>query len=282
MKKLMALLLAAMLSAALSFPALADVIWEPYGDFWSEHSNECEYLDGARFEAQTDTPLVASPDDPAVLDTIPAGDVVYVGYSWQGGELWGAVEGFRREGSDTWQEGWVRLADFRKLYGPAEFAADHQNEFFEADGGVTVTNRTPVVLWTFPGSGETAGTVGGPDFWMEEETASFDRVWTDEDGHDWAQLSYFYGLRGCWVYLPDPETDSLPRTAPRYADGSPAAPGTPEAPEQPAPAETPTPEPMPERPVQPIVPILVPAVLVIAAAAAAAVLIVVLTKKKRR
>lgn len=216
MKRIAALLLVLLLAAALAVPALADVIWEPENDFYTEHRDECVYLDDVRYEAQTEVSVVRSPEDSEVLGTLPAGTVLDIDWLWTGEGEWGVVSPYLE--NEDWIEGWVDLADCRRLYGPAEFEAEHGAEALAADGELYITGEQELVLWRFPGSGEISGRFGGPDSWLEEQTVGFSRVWTDEDGNDWAEFPYFYGASG-WAYLSDQDAGDLPRTAPYYADG---------------------------------------------------------------
>lgn len=226
MKKTIILILIPALLAALAVSAFADVIWEPGDNFYFRHRDECVYMKDARYEAQADADVLTSPEDPTVVGSVSAGDILFIGYIWQGDALWGAVFPFRGEdGAGDWIQGWVDLSAFRKLYGAAEFEADHGDEFFEADGGIPITREQTVVLWLFPGSGEVWAGMGGPDFWLEEETCSYGRIWTEAEGKDWAEVPYWYGSHG-WIYLPDPYATDLPRSAPRYADENGAAPGS--------------------------------------------------------
>lgn len=222
MKKLISILAAILLMTALAVPTFADLIWEPMDDFYTEHNDECVYTEDARYEAQTDVDVFVSPEDLTLVGTIPAGTEVSIEYVWSGETVWGSV--LARIGDDltgSWVEGWVDVSGFRKLYGAAEFETEHRKEFVETEGTLPVTQEQELVFWWFPGSGTVDARMGGQDFWTEEDTASYYRLWTDADGNDWAEVGYFYGASG-WVYLPDPAADDLPATAPRYADDDPA------------------------------------------------------------
>ena len=203
MKKLCSLLLCVLLAAGLAGPALADVIWEPDDDFYTAHYDECTLVQ-ADFEAQTDTAIQKSPEDAAVLETVPAGETVYVSFLWHG---WGYAET---------TGGWVDLSGFRKLYDESDFLAAHQHELTDEEGTVSRAENDPIVLWTFPGSGVIADVIRRDDFdWAEDDPAYY-TLWTDEDGARWGRVGYYYSARG-WICLDKPGADDLPGTAPVYA-----------------------------------------------------------------
>lgn len=216
MKKPTCLFLCILLLSALAAPALADVIWEPENDFYFSHMDECERVD-AYYEAQTDADVQKSPTQSASKGTILRGEEVYVYYDWHG---WGYVE-FAEAG--VWTGGWVDLGSFRRLYGADDFLAAHEAEFTQETGSVSRADGERIVLWTFPGSGETAGVIDDGFDWADDP--AYQSVWTDEAGRQWGRVGYYYGMRG-WICLTDPNADDLPATAPRYAG------------EQPVPAET--------------------------------------------
>ncbi len=107
MKKLFSLLMCLLLTAALAAPALADVLWEPADDFYSEHYNECARSDEG-FMAQSDTVLWKSPEDDTPAGTLTAGQTVRTPFTWTDsrGDEWGYVE-FRVD--DGWIQGWINL-----------------------------------------------------------------------------------------------------------------------------------------------------------------------------
>lgn len=251
MKKLYLTLLCVLLAAVLTAPALADVIWEPDDDFYTAHYDECQ-LDQAFYEAKADAVIQMSPEDDAVLETVPAGETVYVSFTWNGwgyGELTG---------------GWVDLSGFRRLYNEDDFLSAHQHELSDEEGTVSRAENDVIVLWTFPGSGTVAGIVERAEFdWAEDDPAYY-TLWTDENGVRWGRVGYYYGTRG-WICLDDPGADDLPAAAPYYAEEEPAA-------------ETPAwdPEPEPDQVAGLVIAIVAAVVL------ATAILLAVLLKKKRK
>jgi len=108
MKRIFALFFCLLLAAALTAPALADVIWEPMDDFYFEHYDECR-LEESPFTAETDTPLCRSPEDPTSVGVLAAGTTQTIRVRWTApsGDEWGYVEYY----ADGWINGWVNLSD---------------------------------------------------------------------------------------------------------------------------------------------------------------------------
>ena len=267
MKRLCSLILILGVLAALTVPALADVIWEPADDFFFEHRGECTYVE-YQYEAMQDTALYADPEA-APGNPIPAGSLLWVQYLW--GEDWGATEWISEDSG--YAEGWVRLEDFRRLYSKVDFEADHRAEFVTEEGAVPVTAEETTYIWSFPGSGAVSDSFGGSEGWVpEDDGIGYGTVYTDETGLQWGEVGYYYGARG-WVCISDPHNDALPRTAPKYADGTDApteAPAEdPAATEAPSPAEEPAPTEAPASPVPaesggfPVLPVVIVAAVIV-------------------
>ena len=108
MKKAFALFLCMLLAAALTAPAMADLIWEPADNFYFEHMDECRRID-EEFLAEENTFLYKSPQDATRTGVIPAGESQLVSYVWTDsrGYDWGYVE-FWKDGAMT--HGWVSLS----------------------------------------------------------------------------------------------------------------------------------------------------------------------------
>jgi len=210
MKKMILFILAALFALALSAPALADGIWEPdYDEFFFRHRDECVYTD-AHYEAQSDSAVYETPERDSVVTTIPAGTVVYIGYTWTSDTTWGYCE-------YSGESGWVELGDFRKLYDASDFRAEHAEELTEAGGTVSLAENAAVVLWAFPGSGEIVERIDSAEWDWADDPAYYE-TYTDEEGRAWGHVNYFYALSG-WICLDEPGAEDLPAAAPRYADG---------------------------------------------------------------
>lgn len=107
MKKLLTLFLCLLLAAALTAPALADVIWEPMDDFYFEHMDECR-MDEADYTFEADVTLYKSPEDPTAVRVVPAGETRQILCRWTGrnGDEWGYIEYY----DNGWVNGWFNLS----------------------------------------------------------------------------------------------------------------------------------------------------------------------------
>lgn len=219
MKKPAVLPLCLLILAALVVPACADVIWEPYGDtFYEENRADCVYVN-AVYEALTDVTIRQSPGASAKSGAIPAGEEVYVGYTWASaaGKDWGYVE---RDGAS----GWADLGNMARLYDEACFQREHGGQFTALNEPQALeTDAAVVYLWSFPGSGRIRDELDRSIPWLADTPPSYDTLWTDGEGRTWARITYYYGMGG-WIYLADPSASDLPATAPRYAGGTDEAP----------------------------------------------------------
>lgn len=108
MKKFITLLFCLLLTAALTAPALADVLWMPDDNFYFEHMDECRLEEGV-FTAEADTKLYRSPEDASPVAVLSAGTTKDVGcyYTDKSGNEWAYIEYYE----DAWVRGWVNLSD---------------------------------------------------------------------------------------------------------------------------------------------------------------------------
>ena len=238
MKRIRTLLLALTLLAALTVPALADVIWEPENSFFQTHRAECDYVYDHRYEAQANAAVCADPSRQNAVGTVPAGETRFFDWLWTdaAGALWGYSE---QDG------GWLRLSDFRRLYTESVFYAEHADAIVDEEGALPLSTERAFCSYTFPGSGTTTGArFGGPDSaGLDDPTFRYQKTYTDEAGRKWG-LASFSGRYHIWVCLTDPLDDALPATAPKYAGEAAQTPPAP-APVEPAePTTEPTTEPV--------------------------------------
>ena len=234
MKKVISICLALVLLCTLAAPVLADVIWMPYGDtFFEDHMADCEYVSES-YEAKQDAPYYRSPEEAdKALGTVPAGTVVGIEYLWNHGE-WGT--GWNRDlPEDGW---WVRLEDFRKLYGADDFEAEHRSELISENGVFRPEGGSTVCFWAFPGAASCSSMPISEEFSDSDANINYDMVYTDGEGRKWGRVIYYFGYRDCWVCISDPSNQNLPETAPRYADqdepDGPSDPGTAAEPDEPS------------------------------------------------
>ena len=195
----------AMLTMALLLISFASAAEE--NPFYIEHSGECRYS-GAEYEVSQEAGIYESPEASAPVAFLAEGETVTPEVIWS--NAWGYS-------GDA--GGWLRLSDLARLYNEEDFLSEHGAALEEREGLYVIPDGASAVFWTFPGSGELAGSVS----WEETDAGpSYSRVYTDENGEEWALAGYFHGVHG-WLYLPDPTRDNLPRTAPPYASEPEAA-----------------------------------------------------------
>lgn len=212
-----AALFAAFFFTAPSMTARADTIWEPFGDFYEEHCQECEpvsenFLTNGRLGYIT---VYESPLSSKEAAKIKNGKIVYIGCTFtdKKGNIWGAVDlwGYEPEEGEALLEeagsGWALMEDFAEIYNESDFCKEHGSEFQEYGGELdSYEIQDTVQLWTYPGSEMLQDTLSA--YFNEEEAPSYEYLYTDADGLRWTYIPYYYGAKG-WVCVDDPENAVL-------------------------------------------------------------------------
>ena len=127
-----------------SLTARADTIWEPFGDFYEQHWEECEPINESYLTNSEEgfVTVYESPLSGKEVAKIKNGKAVYVGCVWNDrkGNLWGAVDlhSFKQEEGEAVSEevynGWAPMENFAEIYNEGDFRAEHRNEFKEYAG----------------------------------------------------------------------------------------------------------------------------------------------------
>ena len=210
-RKITTLLLAVMMLAALSAPAFADIMWEPYGNsFYEKHREEMSYVNrGYLANGQKGyITILAAPDSLIEVTNLTNGTRFNVGMTWQGkdGILW-AVGYHIYQTEDGWNEymGWVPMSDLALIYDYEEFAADHSGEFEEYDG--SGDELTEVCLYSYPGGRYSHNLIESKDYMAFSE--SFEHLYTDENGLRWTYVGYYMGRNNAWACIDDPLNENL-------------------------------------------------------------------------
>lgn len=218
-KKWIACLLLGCLLFSLSAPALADVIWEPDDAFYFENSENAAYVNRSFYVNGSEGATIVwdTPEKKQVVTPVRNGEVLYVSFTLPyGGEAWGIVQFVMDAGgaaSNNFQgtetnafSGWVRMQDMTAVYDYVSFEEEYGAKFYEYENGYPGLQATDeeLVLWTFPGSGETAGTL-----WNAGDLEIF-TAFLDEAGNEWGFVAYYMGRRNVWVCLSDPVNTALP------------------------------------------------------------------------
>ncbi len=197
---------------ALTVPASADLLWEPWDNaFYQSMEYESDtYL--ARIYVVPDgmtANVYKSPETGGVLATLEAGTRIYLGPAVQLGDVtWAA--GYPIGSYDV--EGWVNVNRLQRTYEHQDFVEDFQDLFQETDEVIGASDVTSDIrTWTYPASGVPDHTISqkclGTDY--NDGVVSFRYFYTDPQGGRWGYVGYYMGHCG-WVWLDDPTADETP------------------------------------------------------------------------
>lgn len=188
----------------------ADIIWEPMNSFYEEHSTECTYVN-RQFTADGPDGIVIlyeSPESSKVVTTWENGYRTYISFTYEDerGVVWGI--------SDDDQTGWMPMDYMKVVYDSISFAEDYGDQIVNQDGTLDEQYQDETIyFWKYPGS-ESCSSMSLQDWeYMPEYSATY----TDEAGHGWGYIGYFYGHRNVWICLDQPTSDY----AGLYPDGGP-------------------------------------------------------------
>ena len=199
--------------------ALADAIFAPEDDFYNSHAGDCEYINRDYYANGESgfTELFTKPNGSS-LGFADNGELFHIQFSYKlGDELWGLAE-YSESGNkliarngDVYKTAWMRLSDFTVKFDYISFDELHSSEYKVYEGDYSeLSGVTNIVMWTFPNSGESNGTVDQVD-----EDFAVGTVYTDIDGVQWGFVSYYYGMKNFWICLSDPtNTDKAAKDVP--------------------------------------------------------------------
>ena len=202
-RKLLALLTALLLLAAMATPAFADVLWMPRGNVSYDYD---EVLNRAFLANGGDgyVTVYTAPNSMSKVTNLANGTRFCVVYTREekDGSLWGLGYG----GVSDVAEGWVPLADMAVIYDHISFEEDHGQEFQKYDG--SGDGLTEACTYSYPGGvyrSKIEGMGGDHDILSDR----FDVLYTDENGLRWSYVRYFYGDKNFWVCIDDPMNENL-------------------------------------------------------------------------
>lgn len=214
--------------------ALADVIFAPDDNFYNSHSGECEYVNRDYYANGESgfTELFTKPNGSS-LGFADNGELFHIQFSYKlGDELWGLAE-YSESGSkliartgDVFKTAWMRLDDLSPKFDYISFDEAHSSDYKAYDGDYTeLSGVKNIVMWTFPNSGESSGSIDQLD-----ENFALGSVYTDIDGVQWGFVSYYYGMKNFWICLSDPaSTDKPAKDVPTVVLNSPEPGAQPES-----------------------------------------------------
>ena len=187
----------------LPLTARADVIYEPFDNFYMENRDKCTYVSrGYTCKGPNGTAtLYKSPVDPETVKTYDNGTVLDVSYSYQAddGVLWACC--------DNWEDGvtgWVPMDYLELIYDGKSFEEEYGHKFVPAEMSLDTSNLggKEIYFWVYPGSRDyLLGPLG------EDYEPSIFNTYTDENGYEWGQCGYYFGIKYHWINLNNPTAD---------------------------------------------------------------------------
>lgn len=266
MKRLICLILALLLAAALATTAFADVIYEPTDAFLQKHLGEFSRVERS-YMARTEATVYQSPESGHVEGSLSLGQTVSVLYTYEddGGNLWGYTEVIM-DGGFT---GWVSMAYLELQYDSIAFREDHASEITDQEGTLDerFANAEAIIYcWDYPGS--TGSTLLFAAEMDVDQLPHYSQVYQDGQSRNWGFVNYHFGARDFWICLDDPgaDFDAL------FPDGAPETP----------PQET---TPLPEKQIVPKIPaetIVLRVGITLAVAACVIITAVILKRMKKK
>jgi len=203
----------------------ADLIFEPNDDFYYRHSKDCENVE-RNFTANGPKGNIIvweSPESDKKVDTYVNGTKFSVSYTYtdENNKTWGLV-------TTNDYTGWVKMKETRVVYDVISFCEEHKGEFQdyknEFDDYII---GDPIVLWSYPGSGEVTGKID-----KLFTNFNFVYVYTDENGQKWGYCADTstnhwksrWGYQANWICISDPTNELLPVIEPKQPSIIPTSP----------------------------------------------------------
>jgi hypothetical protein len=186
----------------------ADVLIEPANNFYKKNADKCVYLNRSfRVNGENgNASIKRAPDSMVNIASFENGKIVYVEYSClYDGEFWGLATYVSESGNG--KTGWVEMEQLLVLYDYVAFEEEHYDEFYQYAGDFTAIKETgSVIVWTWPGSGNSPWTVND----LNVESFQISYAFKDEDGREWGFIPYLYGSRNLWICISDPVNRDIP------------------------------------------------------------------------
>ena len=228
-RRLLPLVFVLLLQLMLPLSVHADVIYEPMNSkFYERHRTECRLVD-AVYEVRHpngSAKLYVSPEDAAVVAEFKNGENLHVSVSYtdKKGVVWACCNSsYGREAEDAW----MPMDYLYEAYSSELFRRDYSEKITVLDEPEEISvDGDPFKGFLYPGSEKY---VEISQYYEGEEAAPvwFNMRYTDEAGHEWACMSYYFGYRDYWVALDAPEKTAeelypagLPKIDPRENGGT--------------------------------------------------------------
>lgn len=217
-KKIFSMATAALCCILGTLSVKADLIWEPIDSFYNEHSSECVYVNRQFTANGPDGKVIlyVSPEVPEPVAVWENGYTAVVSFTYEDkdGILWGIYDDY--EG----MTGWMPMDYMEVVYDSISFREEHAAELVEQSGELEgVASGEEFYFWKYPGSERCSAVT------MEDYAPEYYSVYTDERGHSWGCVGYYFGTRDVWVCLDEPTADYAQLTGVDSEDGEAAQKG---------------------------------------------------------
>ena len=200
MKKLLYVLGSIVWCLLWSFPARADVIWEPEDSFYASHAGECTYVNRQFTANGPDGTVIVykSPVLAEVVDTWENGHRVSITHVYRGsdGIEWGIYDDYKGKC------GWVPMDYMKVVYDGISFEEEYKTEIQDKKGELDSKYLdTDIYFWDYPGSDAFI------QITARDHMPQYNEVFTDESGYTWGNVGYYYGVKNYWVCIEKPGAD---------------------------------------------------------------------------
>ena len=197
--------------------AKAGLLPIPDNYFFQEHSSDCEYIPRTYIANGINGSVHAwkSPESHTVITTYPNDtrfNILYL-YTDHNNEVWGIF--YFVEQNPAY--GWLLLSDLQVEYDRMSFCQEHKNEFKEYNGALDsyeVQTSSPIIIWSYPGSGKIDGQIKEFD-----QYHSIVFTFMDDNDYLWGYYAYtsslgtwrtYWGYSASWICISDPTNKKLP------------------------------------------------------------------------
>lgn len=180
----------------------ADLVYEPEDSFYEQHSQECEYENRTYRANGPDGELIVykSPENSAIQERIENGTNIYISYVYtdKNGITWGIIDDWSQDIS-----GWIPMEYVSEIYDNVYFMKHYAQAIIEEYGDISyIPPEENCLAWAYPGAKNPT------EFYINHDNTdfypSYYRTFTDECGHVWGLIGYYYGQRDEWICLDAP------------------------------------------------------------------------------
>lgn len=103
------------------------------------------------------------------------------------------------------RSGWVTANRLNSVYDSNSFIQAHTSEINSNEAAMPAEPHKAIIFWSYPNSGRIAGKADGDS----EHGLVCAKTWNDPKGRRWGYVTYYRGIRGCWVCMDDPYNEHL-------------------------------------------------------------------------